>query len=143
MRTTSAHTHRGSHALIGRKLCVQTHVTCLQRRARSVRVRVIAASRESEMAEVAEAPPSPNGTEGSKSQPRKLRRKPIVKESSEPLESPLIMVTKPLPRVLMLHTGGTLGMDPAASYEAGEKGVSLRRGTGGVYAGHRPLFTVS
>ena len=35
----------------------------------------------------------------------------------------------------MLHTGGTLGMDPAASYEHGGKGVALRRGTGGVYAG--------
>ena len=25
---------------------------------------------------------------------------------------PVLMVTRPLPRVLMLHTGGTLGMDP-------------------------------
>ena len=47
----------------------------------------------------------------------------------------LLVVTKPLPRVLIMHTGGTLGMDPTASYEPGQKGVSLRRGTGGVYAG--------
>jgi hypothetical protein len=50
-------------------------------------------------------------------------------------ERPLLVVTKPLPRVLILHTGGTLGMDPTASFEPGMKGVSLRRGTGGIYAG--------
>lgn len=27
---------------------------------------------------------------------------------------PILMVTRPLPRVLLLHTGGTLGMDPMA-----------------------------
>lgn len=47
----------------------------------------------------------------------------------------LLVVTKPLPKVLIMHTGGTLGMDPTASYEPGSKGVALRRGTGGVYAG--------
>ncbi len=49
---------------------------------------------------------------------------------------PTLMVTKPLPRVLLLHTGGTLGMDPAASYDAGLAGddaVQLKEGTGGVY----------
>lgn len=66
---------------------------------------------------------------------RRARRKHSFKPTSD--DKPLLMVTKPLPRVLMLHTGGTLGMDPAASYEAANtKGsVSLRRGTGGVYAG--------
>lgn len=53
----------------------------------------------------------------------------------EPSHSPLLMVTKPLPRVLILHTGGTLGMDPTMSYEAQETGVTLKPGTGGVYAG--------
>jgi hypothetical protein len=57
-----------------------------------------------------------------------------------PLESPLLVVTKPLPRVLMLHTGGTLGMDPTASYEAHGDGVGLKRGTGGVYAGNVRLI---
>lgn len=47
---------------------------------------------------------------------------------------PILMVTRPLPRVLLLHTGGTLGMDPHASYEAGdESGLHLKEGTGGVY----------
>jgi hypothetical protein len=55
-------------------------------------------------------------------------------------ERPLLVVTKPLPRVLIMHTGGTLGMDPQASYESGTKGVSLRRGTGGVYAGAPPSW---
>ena len=105
-----------------------------------------------------------------------------LNSSAESNKGPLLMVTKPLPRVLMLHTGvltnrasvsvcrlslmaricqninepfgrafkctaylrqqhimvhtgGTLGMDPTASYEAAQKGVSLKRGTGGVYAG--------
>lgn len=53
-------------------------------------------------------------------------------------------VTKPLPSVLILHTGGTLGMDPEASYvsTAGVENateamsdVHLREGTGGVYPG--------
>ena len=48
---------------------------------------------------------------------------------------PTLMVTRPLPRVLLLHTGGTLGMDPAASYDAGDPDgdVHLKEGTGGVY----------
>lgn len=45
-------------------------------------------------------------------------------------------MTRPLPRVLLLHTGGTLGMDPDASFAPDEGGqVSLRRGTGGTYQG--------
>jgi hypothetical protein len=47
---------------------------------------------------------------------------------------PILMVTRPLPRVLLLHTGGTLGMDPTASFEANDgDDVQLREGTGGVY----------
>ncbi len=48
---------------------------------------------------------------------------------------PVLMVTRPLPRVLLLHTGGTLGMDPAASYDSlgGDGDVQLKEGTGGVY----------
>ncbi|WZN63735.1 L-asparaginase [Chloropicon roscoffensis] len=41
---------------------------------------------------------------------------------------------KPLPRVLLLHTGGTLGMDPNQSYiEEGPGNVHLKEGTGGNY----------
>lgn len=47
--------------------------------------------------------------------------------------SPLIMVTKPLPRVLLIHTGGTLGMDPEASFESDEGDLHLAEGTGGTY----------
>jgi L-asparaginase len=39
----------------------------------------------------------------------------------------LLTVTRPLPRVLIVHTGGTLGMDPGKSYD----GAELRGG--GVY----------
>ena len=40
----------------------------------------------------------------------------------------------PLPRVLLLHTGGTLGMDPKQSYmDEGAGNVQLKEGTGGVY----------
>ena len=48
---------------------------------------------------------------------------------------PLLMVTRPLPRVLLLHTGGTLGMDPMASFETEEAAgeLHLKQGTGGVY----------
>ena len=42
---------------------------------------------------------------------------------------PLIMVPRPLPSVLIIHTGGTLGMDPVASYEPGVDGrEKLKRG---------------
>eukprot|EP00951_Prasinocladus_malaysianus_P030233 scaffold283591_cov44-Prasinocladus_malaysianus.AAC.1 len=50
-------------------------------------------------------------------------------------ESPMLYVTKPLPRVLVLHTGGTLGMDPESSYETGVDGTQLKTGTGGNYGG--------
>ena len=47
----------------------------------------------------------------------------------------MVMVTRPLPRVLLLHTGGTLGMDTASSFEISPDGSSmtLRQGTGGSY----------
>jgi L-asparaginase type I len=39
-----------------------------------------------------------------------------------------------LPRVLMVHTGGTLGMDPARSYQMDPEGhLELKQGTGGEY----------
>jgi hypothetical protein len=45
-------------------------------------------------------------------------------------------VTRPLPRVLVVHTGGTLGMDPGVSYEIDASGKPvLAAGTGGTYAG--------
>lgn len=36
---------------------------------------------------------------------------------------PSIMVARPLPRVLLLHTGGTLGMDPDRSYNMDGSGT--------------------
>jgi hypothetical protein len=30
---------------------------------------------------------------------------------------PMVLIARPLPRVLLLHTGGTLGMDASESYE--------------------------
>eukprot|EP01025_Chloroclados_australasicus_P069856 TRINITY_DN992_c0_g3_i1.p1 TRINITY_DN992_c0_g3~~TRINITY_DN992_c0_g3_i1.p1 ORF type:complete len:439 (-),score=38.21 TRINITY_DN992_c0_g3_i1:995-2239(-) len=50
-------------------------------------------------------------------------------------EGPIMYVTKPLPSVLLIHTGGTLGMDPSQSYENDEEGLHLKHGTGGSYKG--------
>eukprot|EP01026_Neomeris_dumetosa_P010293 TRINITY_DN13836_c0_g1_i11.p1 TRINITY_DN13836_c0_g1~~TRINITY_DN13836_c0_g1_i11.p1 ORF type:complete len:476 (+),score=54.06 TRINITY_DN13836_c0_g1_i11:39-1430(+) len=50
-------------------------------------------------------------------------------------DGPIMYVTKPLPRVLLIHTGGTLGMDPGQSYESDQEGLHLIRGTGGSYKG--------
>ena len=45
-------------------------------------------------------------------------------------------ITRPLPRVLVVHTGGTLGMDPGVSYQIDASGKPvLAAGTGGTYAG--------
>ena len=53
---------------------------------------------------------------------------------SPPLSVPLRTVTRPLPRVLVLHTGGTLGMDVSTSFvEATDGHVDLVAGTGGNY----------
>ncbi|KAL6777071.1 hypothetical protein ACKKBF_B20105 [Auxenochlorella protothecoides x Auxenochlorella symbiontica] len=47
---------------------------------------------------------------------------------------PIVLVAKPLARVLLLHTGGTLGMDSHASYEEDVDGHHvLVSGTGGKY----------
>lgn len=51
--------------------------------------------------------------------------------------APIVLIAKPLPRVLLLHCGGTLGMDPGESYTEDLEGhVVLREGTGGRY--HEP-----
>lgn len=51
-----------------------------------------------------------------------------------PEEAPVIMVPKPLPRVLLVHTGGTLGMDAESSFTKDDTGhVHVRPGTGGNY----------
>lgn len=47
---------------------------------------------------------------------------------------PIIMVPKPLPSVLIIHTGGTLGMDPIASYEPDADGKERLKG-GGTFKG--------
>ncbi|QDZ20787.1 asparaginase/glutaminase [Chloropicon primus] len=46
----------------------------------------------------------------------------------------------PLPRVLLLHTGGTLGMDPNQSYVEDSPGsVHMKEGTGGHYPAEESL----
>ena len=47
---------------------------------------------------------------------------------------PIIMVPRPLPSVLIVHTGGTLGMDPVASYEPDVDGRE-RLKKGGTFKG--------
>lgn len=55
-------------------------------------------------------------------------------------EKPLIVFARPLPRVLILHTGGTLGMIPEESFESSVEGQThLKHGTGGTYAKQRAL----
>lgn len=44
------------------------------------------------------------------------------------------MVPRPLPSVLIIHTGGTLGMDPIASYEPDVDGRERLKG-GGTFKG--------
>lgn len=49
----------------------------------------------------------------------------------------MVLIARPLPRVLLLHTGGTLGMDASESYEQSLDGhMVLKQGTGGIY--HKP-----
>ncbi len=47
---------------------------------------------------------------------------------------PIIMVPQPLPSVLIVHTGGTLGMDPITSYEPDVDGRDRLKG-GGTFKG--------
>ena len=53
-------------------------------------------------------------------------------------QSPMVLIARPLPRVLLLHCGGTLGMDAQASYEQDVRDghMVLKQGTGGTY--HKP-----
>ena len=44
------------------------------------------------------------------------------------------MVPRPLPSVLIIHTGGTLGMDPVASFEPDVDGRDKLKG-GGTFKG--------
>lgn len=53
---------------------------------------------------------------------------------------PTVMIARPMPRVLLLHTGGTLGMDAGESFQTDEHGhVHLKHGTGGQYPNHQAL----
>jgi L-asparaginase/Glu-tRNA(Gln) amidotransferase subunit D len=84
-----------------------------------------------------------SGTVGDDEEPDRRGSKPPERQvlTAEALRGgkltrsgPMLMVTRPLPRVLLLHTGGTLGMDPTASFEAYDgDDIHLRQGTGGVY----------
>lgn len=49
----------------------------------------------------------------------------------------MVLIARPLPRVLLIHCGGTLGMDATESYELDLEGhMVLKPGTGGKY--HQP-----
>ena len=53
----------------------------------------------------------------------------------QPVGDGALYVRRSRPRVLMLHTGGTLGMNPIESFDAEADGsVHIKEGTGGVYA---------
>ncbi|KAK3235061.1 hypothetical protein CYMTET_54719 [Cymbomonas tetramitiformis] len=77
--------------------------------------------------------PSTNLAETLAPRAKKKTRTATKKPESTEAQAPLLMVTKPLPRVLLLHTGGTLGMDPTASYDLKEGDYNLKEGTGGSY----------
>lgn len=65
--------------------------------------------------------------------PRPTANKPRLARAVT--ESPTIVVARQLPRVLLLHTGGTLGMEPEQSFELDQLGhLALKQGTGGVYS---------
>jgi hypothetical protein len=56
------------------------------------------------------------------------------------VQGPHTALTQPLPHVLILHTGGTLGMDAVQSFEVDPHEVPhhppvLKKGTGGIYGG--------
>ena len=58
-----------------------------------------------------------------------------TKAKVKPVEGPMVLVARSLPRVLLLHTGGTLGMQPEQSFEtnSGDGHLHLVPGTGGRY----------
>lgn len=72
-----------------------------------------------------------------------VKRKPtsLTKRSKNNALSPVqfqpstpVLQARPLPRVLLIHTGGTLGMDPDRSFETDTEGHRiLKAGTGGEY----------
>eukprot|EP00803_Ostreobium_quekettii_P004904 evm.model.scf_108.12 EVM.evm.TU.scf_108.12 scf_108:83271-88125(-) len=70
--------------------------------------------------------------------PTARRRSKEKGSNTQGSSSPMLMITKPLPKVLIIHCGGTLGMDPERSYEADQEGVHLKTGTGGTYGGLKP-----
>lgn len=60
--------------------------------------------------------------------------------SANIVQGPHVALSQPLPHVLILHTGGTLGMDAAQSFEVDphqelHNPPVLKRGTGGTYRG--------
>ena len=53
----------------------------------------------------------------------------------QPIGDGALFVRRSRPKVLILHTGGTLGMNPDESFDAEADGsVHIKEGTGGVYA---------
>lgn len=87
---------------------------------------------------VANGATPPSGLEAATDESKRTKRRRLPNHQIKDSSSPILMITKPLPRVLIIHCGGTLGMDPEASYETDNEGVHLKAGTGGSYRGLRP-----
>lgn len=77
--------------------------------------------------EVIEAPPVKKPVVSTGRQKIKEQKK---RELQAAANGPVIMVPKALPSVLIVHTGGTLGMDPLASYEPDVDGRERLKGGG-------------
>ena len=67
--------------------------------------------------ELAAAPAGRNSSNGAGQWRSSNGRKP-----PQDAAAPLVLIARPLPRVLLLHTGGTLGMDAGQSYEVVSSG---------------------
>ncbi|KAF6261849.1 Asparaginase/glutaminase [Scenedesmus sp. NREL 46B-D3] len=61
--------------------------------------------------------------------------------SRDMVQGPHVTVPQPLPHVLILHTGGTLGMDAKESFDVDPEDphhLQIKKGTGGIYSGLEP-----
>lgn len=94
-----------------------------------------------------EGSPKPRGATTSTSSSRPRQKSSAGTESHNSsstgitvVQGPHVAVSQPLPHVLILHTGGTLGMDAVQSFEVDphedpHHPPLLKRGTGGIYGG--------
>ncbi|KAL4858677.1 L-asparaginase 1 [Chlorella vulgaris] len=58
----------------------------------------------------------------------------VAQQQSPAAQAPVVLIARPLPRVLLLHCGGTMGMDAGESFEQDLDGHQvLKRASGGRY----------